>query len=160
MSNEAIVVDEVNKIIEADKANVIDKIIAVNKIAEFDADKANVIIEIISANEAIVVDRAIAVDRANMANQADEASLAEANESLANGGIAVVIKYLGKLLTLLPFSLTKYSAIFVEVKGYFVVNINDNQLGGSTLWSNSISVCECWEVDWSKSCSLRNRYLN
>ncbi len=55
-----------------------------------------------------------------MANKANEASLAEANESLADGGIAVIVKYLGKLLTLLPFSLTKYSAIFAEVKGYFL----------------------------------------
>jgi hypothetical protein len=95
-----------------------------------------------------------------MANKADEASLAKANELLAHGGIAVVVKYLGKLLTLLPFSLTKYSAILAEVKGYFGISINDNQLGGSALWSNSISVHECWEVDWSKLCSLSNRYLN
>ncbi len=78
-----------------------------------------------------------------MANEANEASLAKANESLANGGIAVIVKYSGKLLTLLPFSLTKYSAIFAEVKGYFGISINDNQLGGGTLWSNSISVHEC-----------------
>ena len=71
------------------------------------------------AGEAIAVNRAIAVDRANMDNKADEASLAKANKSLADGGIAVIIKYLGKLLTLLPFSLTKYSTIFAEVKGYF-----------------------------------------
>ncbi len=40
-------IDEANKIIEADEANVIDKIIA--KIAE--VDEANVIIEIVLANE-------------------------------------------------------------------------------------------------------------
>jgi hypothetical protein len=69
-----------------------------------------------------------------MANKADEASLAEANESLADGGIAVVVKYSGKLLTLLPFSLTKYSAIFAEVKGCFGISGVfglDNQLGGA-----------------------------
>ncbi len=69
-----------------------------------------------------------------MANEAEKASLAEANESLADGGIAVVINYLGKLLTLLPFSLTKYSAIFAEVKGYFgisgVIGLG-NQLEGA-----------------------------
>jgi hypothetical protein len=75
----AIVVDEVNKIIEADEANVINKIIAVNEIAEVDIHKANVIIEIVSAGKAIAVNRAIAVDRANMANEANKASLAEAN---------------------------------------------------------------------------------
>ena len=74
-----------------------------------EADKAK-------ANEA---GKAIAVNRVNMANKANVASLAEANELLADGSIAVVVKYLGKLLTLLPFSLTKYSAIFAEVKGYF-----------------------------------------
>ena len=38
-----------------------------------------------------------------MANEADEASLAKANESLTNGGIAVVVKYSSELLNLLPF---------------------------------------------------------
>ncbi len=69
-----------------------------------------------------------------MANEADKASLAEANELLANGGIAVIVKYLGKLLTLLPFSLTKYSAIFAEVRGYFGISGTfgfNNQLGGA-----------------------------
>jgi hypothetical protein len=156
----AIVTHADNKANFAKEANVINKTVAANKIAEFDINKANVIVEIVLADKAIAVDRAVAVNRANMANEADEASLAEDNESLANGGIAVVVKYLGKLLTLLPISLTKYSAIFAEVKGYFGISIKDNQLGGGALWSNSISVCECWEVDWSKSCSLRNRYLN
>jgi hypothetical protein len=121
----AIVVDEVNEIIEADEANAINKIIAVNKIAEVEVNKANVIIEIISADKAIVFNRAIAVDRANMANKADEASLAEANELLANGGVAVVVKYLGKLLTLLPFSLTKYFEIFAVMEGYFGLIFNN-----------------------------------
>ncbi len=57
-----------------------------------------------------------------MANEADKASLAKANELLADGGIAVIVKYVGKLLTLLPFSLTKYSAIFTEVKRYFGIS--------------------------------------
>ncbi len=73
-------------------------------------DETIVIVEIVSANKAIAIDRAIAVDRANMVNEADEASLAKVNELLAYGGIAVVIKYSSKLLTLLPFSLTKYFA--------------------------------------------------
>ncbi len=90
-------------------------------------DETIVIVEIVLANKAIAIDRAIVVDRANMANKADEASLAEVNESLAYGGIAVVVKYLSKLLTLLPFSLTKYFEIFAEVEGYFGLILN-NQL--------------------------------
>jgi hypothetical protein len=62
-------------------------------------NKTIVIVEIVSANKAIVIDRAIAVDRVNMADEANEASLAKVNELLANGGIAVVIKYSSKLLT-------------------------------------------------------------
>ncbi len=66
-----------------------------------------------------------------MANEANEASLAwaKANEFLSNGGIAVVVKYLSKLLchdtiiifvdVLSQFSLTKYSVFVAEVKGYF-----------------------------------------
>ncbi len=95
-----------------------DEAIGINKIIEI--DKATVIVEIVLANEAIAIDRAIAVDRANMANEADEASLAKANELLANGSIAVVVKYSSKLLTLLPFSPTKYFEIFAEVEGYLV----------------------------------------
>ena len=83
------------------------------------------IVEIVSANVAVAIDRAIAIDRANMANEADEASLAEANESLTNSGIAVVVKYSSKLLTLLPFSLTKYFEIFAEVEGYFGLIFNN-----------------------------------
>ena len=83
------------------------------------------IVEIVSANVAIAIDRAIVIDRANMANEADEASLAEANELLTNGGIAVVVKYSSKLLTLLPFSLAKYFKIFAEVEGYFGLIFNN-----------------------------------
>ncbi len=84
-----------------------------------------VIVEIVLANKAIAIDRAIAVDRANMANKANEASLAKVNESLANGGIAVVVKYSKKLLTLLPLSLTKYFEIFAQVEGYFGLIFNN-----------------------------------
>ena len=52
----------------------------------------NVIVEIVSANVAIAIVRAIVIDRANIANEANEASLAEANKLLTNGGIAVVVK--------------------------------------------------------------------
>ena len=83
------------------------------------------IVEIVLANVAIAIDRVIVIDRANMANEANEASLAEANEPLTNGGIAVVVKYSSKLLTLLPFSLTKYFEIFAEVEGYFDLIFNN-----------------------------------
>ncbi len=51
----------------------------VNKIAE--ADEANVIVKI------ALVDKAIAVDRANFANKANKASLAETKESLATDNL-------------------------------------------------------------------------
>jgi len=85
-----------------------------------------VIVEIVSANVAVAIDRSIAIDGANMANEADEASLAEANELLTNGGIVVVVKYSSKLLTLLPFTLTKYFEIFAEVEGYFGLIFNNH----------------------------------
>jgi hypothetical protein len=124
---------------------------------------------------AIAINRAIVIDRANMANEADEASLAEANESLTNGGIAVVVKYSSKLLTLLPFSLTKYFEIFAEVEGYFGLIFNNQlaemivvEMGRSSLskavcglevgilWSSLISLRECLESVQNIPCSLRN----
>jgi hypothetical protein len=124
---------------------------------------------------AIAINRAIVIDRANMANEANEASLAEANESLTNGGIAVVVKYSSKLLTLLPFSLTKYFEIFAEVEGYFGLIFNNQlaemivvEMGRSSLskavcglevgilWSSLISLRECLESVQNIPCSLRN----
>jgi hypothetical protein len=134
-----------------------------------------VIVKIVSANVAIAIDRAIVIDRANMANEADEASLAEANELLTNGGIAAAVKYSSKLLTLLPFSLTKYFEIFAEVEGYFGLIFNNQpaemivvEMGRSSLskavcslevgilWSSLISLRECLESVQSIPCSLRN----
>ena len=90
--------------------------------------------------------------------------MAEANKSLTNGGIAVVVKYSSKLLTLLPFSLTKYFEIFAEMKGYFGLIFNNQpaemivvEMGCSSvskvvcelevgiLWSSLISLRECLE---------------
>ena len=126
---------------ETDEAIGIDKIVEINE--------ANVIVEIVLANKADAIDKAIAVDRANMANKANEASLAEANKLLANGGIAVIVKYSSKLLTLLPFSLTKYFEIFAEVEGYFGLIFNNQpaemivvEMGRSSLLK---AVC-CLEV--------------
>ena len=122
------------------------------------------IVEIVLVNVAIAIDRAIVIVRANMANEADEASLAEANESLTNVSIAVVVKYSSKLLTLLLFSLTKYFEIFAEVKGYFGLIFNNQptemivvEMGRSSLskavcgfevgilWSSLIYLRECLE---------------
>ena len=133
------------------------------------------IVEIVSSNVTIAINRAIVINRANMANEADKASLAKANESLTNGGIAVVVKYSSKLPTLLPFSLTKYFEIFAEVEGYFGLIFNNQpaemivvEMGRSSLskavcgfevgilWSSLISIRECVESVQSIPCSLRN----
>ncbi len=111
-----------------------------------------------------MIDRAIAVHRANMANEANQASLAEVNELLANGSIAVVVKYSSKLLTLLPLSLTKYFEIFAKMEGYFGLIFNNQpaemivvEMGRSSLskvicglevgilWSSLISLSKCLE---------------
>ncbi len=90
-----------------------------------------------AANEANVAKEANVIDETVAANEADKASLSKANKSLANCGIADVVKYSSKLLchntiiicvnVLSQFSLTKYSVFVAEVKGYF--GINNNQLG-------------------------------
>ncbi len=102
------------------------------------------IVEIVSANVAVANDRAIAIDRVNMANEADEASLAEANELLTNSGIAVVVKYLSKLLTLLPFSLTKYFQIFAEVEGYFGLIFNNQPAEMIVVEIEQDALLRCW----------------
>ncbi len=123
-------------------------------------DETIVIAEIISANKAVGINRAIAVNRANMANEADEASLVKVNESLANGGIAVAVKYSSKLLTLLPFSLTKYFEIFGLVfinqpAKMIVIEMGRSSLSkvvcglevGILSWSSLISIRECLEAN-------------
>jgi hypothetical protein len=103
-----------------------------------EAKEANVTNKIDVANEANVAEEANVIDEIVVANKADEASLVKANKLLANGGIAVIVKYSSKLLrhdtiiicvdVLSQFFLTKYSVFVPEVKGYF--GINNNQLGG------------------------------
>ncbi len=121
----------------ADKPNKADKTEA-NEADKAEADEADGAIVTHAANEANVAKEANVIDETVAANEADEASLAKANKLLANCGIAVVVKYLSKLLchntiiicvnVLSQFSLTKYSVFIAEVKGYF--GINNNQLGG------------------------------
>jgi hypothetical protein len=127
---------------EADDAN--DAVEAVEAV-EAKVNEANNAIEAVEADEASVPNEASVVDKADAsvadkadARVADEAELAdideseksdyanevkEADEAESNEvGVSV------ELPLLLPFSLTKYSAIFAEVKGSF--EIYNNQLGG------------------------------
>jgi hypothetical protein len=116
-ANEAVEIkaDEADMAIEADWAYEFDKLNKANK-----------------AVAAVASDVADAVNEANLADKARVTNKAEANE---------VIVFV-KLPVLHPFSLTKCTAIFTEVKGYF--GIFNNQLGGLT----------CWIV---LLCSLRNQ---
>jgi len=101
--------------------------------------ETNAIDEIIAAGEAIVPNKAGEADEAD----ADEANEAEANEADVVAEEAIVTKEIeanvinaanyaivadnanGAVL----YSLTKYSAIFAEAKGYFGITAPDNQLG-------------------------------
>ncbi len=129
-----------------------------------------------AANDANVDKVANVIDKTVAANEADDASLAEANKLLVNCGIAVVVKYLSKLMChdtiiicvnmLSQFSLTKYSVFVAEVKGYF--GINNNQLGGpfgGNEIDNQLEVgnrsqsnnkLECLESSLSKLCFLQD----
>jgi hypothetical protein len=124
--------------VAANKADKVDKFDEHNeaddavKVVEAKVDKID------AANEVNVAEEANVIGKIVVANEANKASLAKANESLANGDIAVIIKYPSKLLrhdtivicvdVLSQFSLTKYSVFVAEVKGYF--GMNNNQLGG------------------------------
>jgi hypothetical protein len=92
-SNEAIVAAEVNKIVLADKANMINKIVATNK--------------------------AIVIDTTNKANATNKAI----DHCLHCCQIRIICRLLVDnvfaIARYLPFSLTKYSAIFAEVKKDF-----------------------------------------
>jgi hypothetical protein len=45
------------------------------------------------------------------------------------------------------------------MKGYFGIDINNNQLGGDAVWCRLIFIRECFESGQSKLCSLRCRKL-
>ncbi len=107
-------------------------------IADAEANEADA-----EANEANEADEAEAVDEAEV-NEAIELPL-DGDEANADNKIHLVGKAeevnkaksnkVGMSVEfplLLPFSLTKYSAIFMEVKGCF--GIFNNQLGGLTCW--------------------------
>ena len=135
--------DEVAEIDEADKANLTDDANVNKAIATVDAklddlDEVNEANEIVEAAEADDSDKAIKskeADDANEVNEAiavDDAVVADEFDLIYEIGMANDSKMIGEvmlgLLTLfLPFSLTKHSTIFAEVKGFF--EINNNQLG-------------------------------
>ena len=96
---------------KADEAD--NKVDEADKAIVSDEIKASVIGKIVAANEAIVIDEVIAV------NEADESNKAVVDD--ANGAGL--------------YSLTKYYAIFAEVKEYFGITAPDNQLGKRSLCS-------------------------
>ena len=61
-------------------------------------------------------------DEVEEANEADEADEADDADEVNEAGLSI------EMPLLLPFSLTKYSAIFLEVKGSF--EVNNNQILG------------------------------
>jgi hypothetical protein len=129
--------DEANEADEAD-AKVNDAIEAiVTKEIE-----ANVIDGIVAADDAIVIDEVIAVDKAildDAANEAIEAIVVDATNE-ANGAF-VADDADGAVL----YSLTKYSAIFAEVKGYFGITAPGNQLGQRS--SCSLRIKSWYQLD-------------
>ncbi len=108
-----------NEAIEADEANANE--------AE-DVDKAIVVVKA-KAKETIVADEADVADNVNEANKANK--VIDCNEAKVNEAnvrqlqvISVVFVDDGYAISpdfLFPFSLTNYSTIFAEVKGYFEI---------------------------------------
>jgi len=92
------------------------------------------------ANEADEASKAITTDATNASNKADLA-----NEAIVADNVDGAVLY----------SLTKYSAIFTEVKGYFGITAPDNQLGRRSLCSlkskNRYQLDNQLEFDWFSS---------
>jgi hypothetical protein len=125
------------------------------------------------AEEAIESDESAESDEVNEADEANETN--EADE-VGETGVSIEMPLLEvdeasvsiEMPLLLPFSLTKYSAIFLEVKGSF--GVNNNQLGG--LKGGCLSPCSlmirfvCGVRDSifksirSKNCSLQSQCIN
>jgi hypothetical protein len=105
------------------EANATDKAVATDEVHKAnDVDKAK-------ADEAIkAIELPLDSNVANANNKIHLADKAEAVNKAKSNKVGMSIK----LLLLLPFSLTKYSAIFAEVIGCF--GIFNNQLGGLTCW--------------------------
>ena len=112
MINEA---DDANEAIDADEAKA-DKADAVKAEASVtDEAEVRVADEVVLTNDADVIDEV----------------------GTADDSIMIDKVVLGLLTLFVPFSLTKHSAIFAEVKGFF--GINNNQLG--SLKGSCLSPC-------------------
>ncbi len=101
MAAETVVANKANNtsVAEANEANEVNKACEAEAVDEAqvdladDATEANVIDEIDATNEVNVAEEANVIDKIVVSIKADEAILAKANKSLANGGIAVIVKY-------------------------------------------------------------------
>ncbi len=168
-ANETNNADEANVVIKANESEA-DKVIAADVIVVVDVAKdavdtnettgTGVASDAILVNEAIVVD---AVKEANKASVSIELPMLLPFLSICrllfDNGVAIVLY--------LPFSLTKYSAIFTEVKGDF--KIINNQLGRLkrgclspySLMIQFVCISESgFKNIWSKTCSLRSQCNN
>jgi hypothetical protein len=141
-----------------DEANKADK-------ASYEVDKANHACKAIVAYEAHEANETVKANEVDKTNEADKASkYCEArvtNRAEANKAIVFV-----KSPLLLPFSLTKYTAIFAEVTGSF--GIHYNEFGG--LKRGCLSTCSLMiqflyirsilKNIWRKYCSLGSQCNN
>ncbi len=158
MVKEANVIDKINA---ANKANIVEEAHVIDEIVgAIEADDTNEAIDAkeAEADEADDADKAIVVDetKANVADKAkanvvdetkaDEADLTNVTDKanyVDKAGVFI------KMPLLLPFSLTKFSAIFAEVKEFF--GINNNQLGS---WNS------CSLNSRNGTCRVENVFLS
>ncbi len=126
--------------------------------------------------KARMVDRAevAEINKANEADLTDDASKVDKADKVANKAGANNAGVFIETPLLLPFSLTKYSAIFAEVKGCFQINNNqllgfeaavDNvhgRLNDGNEIDNQLGTVKLAGLvkDLSKSCSLRSQRIN
>ena len=151
-ANEA---DEANKVIATDSTNATNKADLANEAAN--ANVAN------RANEASLADEAddddaVESDVANEADSADEAADAaettEADEADVANYAIVADDFDGAVF----YSLTKYSAIFAEVKGCFGIIAPNNQLGRRSSSPSEVRIGINLTTNWKLS--LRRDWFN
>ncbi len=132
--------DAANKAIVSNEAGEADAVNKSNEAILIDAaGKAIVANEANESDKAIVIDEAIEVNKASVVNKVGATN--KANELPLGGGnviIYLIVNYFSFGLLIL-YSLTKYSAIFAEVKGYFGIHGCNNQLAGMLLALPQIS---------------------
>ena len=109
-ADEADVADEAT---ETDEADAIDEEIGA-------ADDSIMIDEVVCGLQINEIGAAIESDESDVADEVDEADKSDKADEVDEAGVSI------EMPLLLPFSLTKYSAFFMEVKGSF--GINNNQL--------------------------------